>query len=164
MDEDRTRVLQPTTADAVAEARAILRGARHGALATLTPAGHPMATRVGLATLDDGRTPLLLVSALAAHTPQLRADPRCSLLVGEIGKGDPLAQARLTLTCRARELARGQEAYEEARSAYLAAHLKSKIYIDLPDFTFMALAVEAVSFVGGFGRAYAISAETWIKR
>ena len=62
--------------------------------------GAPLASRVGVATDIDG-APLILVSMLSAHTPAILADPRCSLLVGEPGKGDPLAHPRLTLICRA---------------------------------------------------------------
>lgn len=161
MAEDAAnRVLQPTTPEAVAEGRAILAAARHAALATLAPDGFPMASRVGIASLD-GRTPLLLVSSLAAHTPQLRADPRCALLVGEVVKGDPLANPRLMLKCRARELRRDTAEGTAARETYLAAHPKSQLYIDLADFSFMVLGVEAVTFVGGFGRAFAISAAEW---
>ena len=39
----------------------------------------------------------LLISALAEHTRNLRADPRCSLLVAEEGDGNPLARGRVTL-------------------------------------------------------------------
>ncbi len=83
------------------EVRQMIGEARHAALATLSPEdGFPLCTRVGLATLADG-TPLILISALAAHGPALMADPRCSLLIGEVGKGDPLAHKRVMLKCRA---------------------------------------------------------------
>jgi putative heme iron utilization protein len=45
---------------------------------------------------------------------------------------------------------------EALRAAYLAAQPKAGLYVDLPDFAFMRLAVESVSYNGGFGRAYAI--------
>src|SRR3546814_1707590 len=75
-------------------ARELLRTARHGALATLDPAtGDPLATRTGLAADMDGAA-VFLTSTLSAHTQALLADPRCSILLGEPGKGDPLAQDR----------------------------------------------------------------------
>jgi putative heme iron utilization protein len=117
---------------------------------------------VAVASLEGGRRPLLFVSALAAHTPQLRADPRCSLLVGDMGKGDPLANPRVTLQCRAREILRGGAEHRALREVWLAAHPKAKVYVDLADFVFMELDVAAVSFVGGFGRAYAIGREAWM--
>src|SRR5262245_40531573 len=97
---------QETTPEALAAARGLLAGARHAALASLEPpGGHPLATRVALASLADG-TPFILVSGLSPHSAALQTDPRCSLLVGEVGKGDPLAHPRLTLKCRAEELVR----------------------------------------------------------
>jgi putative heme iron utilization protein len=75
--------VQPADAAARAQARRLLADARHGALATLDPGGgHPLASRSAVALDADG-TPLLLLSALAAHFAALEADPRCSLLVGE---------------------------------------------------------------------------------
>jgi heme iron utilization protein len=152
MNEEPKRIRE-TTPEALAEARVLLAKARHGALATLDPAdGHPMASRVALAQLDDG-TPFVLVSGLSAHSAALRANPRCSLLVGEVGKGDPLAYPRLTLKCRAEALPRSAELH----ATFLAAHPKAELYIDLADFSFFRLLPEAVSYVAGFGRAYRFS-------
>ncbi len=152
MSEKPPRIRETTPA-ALAEARALLAKARHGALAALDPVdGHPMASRVALAQLDDG-TPFVLVSGLSAHSAALRADPRCSLLVGEVGKGDPLAYPRLTLKCRAEPLPRSAG----LRSTFLAAHPKAALYIDLADFSFFRLVPDAVSYVAGFGRAYRFS-------
>ncbi|MCE3519972.1 pyridoxamine 5'-phosphate oxidase family protein, partial [Escherichia coli] len=93
----KKEVLHETDAEAVRLAQTLIRKARHAVIATLDPAtGGPIATRVGLSTDHDG-TPVILVSALSAHTPALLADPRCSLLAGETGKGDPLAHPRVTV-------------------------------------------------------------------
>jgi putative heme iron utilization protein len=156
MTEDKPReVLRELTPEALAAARGILGKADHGALATLAPAdGWPIVTRVGLALLD-GHRPLIAVSALAAHTGALRADPRCALLVGEVGKGDPLAHPRLTIRCRAEEIT-DPARRAAARETYLAAHPKAVLYVDLPDFAFMVLDPQSVSYNAGFGRAYAI--------
>ena len=42
----------------------------------------------------------------------------------------------------------------DLRATFLATHPKAKLYIDLPDFVFMKLRPETVSFIAGFGRAY----------
>ena len=159
-DTPRPDPFADATPEIVAEAAAVFAACRYGALATIAPGdGWPQATRVGLAPVGRFRG-LILVSALAAHTAALRADPRCSLLVGEAGKGDPLAHKRLTLKCRAREIFREDaEGYAVARAAYLSAQPKAKLYIDLGDFALMALAPESVSFNGGFGRAARIEGE-----
>ncbi len=152
----RPNVLGELTPEVIGEAAALLARAGHGALATASPAnGWPQATRVGVALL--GRfTPLILVSGLAAHTGALRADPRCSLLVGEVGKGDPLAHARLMLKCRAEEIGRDSEGYDAARTAYLSVQPKAALYVDLADFAFMALRPVSAMFNAGFGRALMI--------
>lgn len=156
MPEGEKQVLQALTPEAIGRARALLSSVDHGALAVLEPGtGWPLASRVGLATLPSG-TPLIVVSRLAAHSAALDADPRCSLLVGRLGGGDPLAQARMTLICRAAEIPHGTEAAAEARERYLAIHPKAAIYVDLPDFRFFRLNVERASFNAGFGRAYAL--------
>lgn len=147
-------VLRSADDDAIRLAKTLLRGARHGALATLSPEdGSPQATRVGLATALDG-TPLILISGLAVHTAALLADPRCSLLVGETGKGDPLAHSRATISCRARRLERVERDGIEARRRYLARHPKA----DLGDFAFFALEMTGARLNGGFGRAYELKA------
>ena len=165
MSEPQTEkrdVLQAVTSEVVAEARALAAAQRHAALATLDPAdGHPVASRVNIATAADG-VPLILVSGLSPHTSALRADPRCSLLVGEVGKGDPIAHPRLTLRCRAEELPRGSDADLAARAFWRGAHPKSQLYIDLPDFAVMRLVPERVNFVAGFGRAYAFDGAVYL--
>jgi len=154
MAEDK-QVLRETTPEVIAEARQLLDGATHGALGTIAPAdGWPQVTRVGLA-MFEGR-PLLLISGLAAHTAALRADARCTLMVGEAGKGDPLAHPRLMIRARAVEILRSDVRHAAARAAYLAAQPKAQLYVDLPDFAFMQLVPESISYNAGFGRAYAI--------
>jgi len=156
MAENVKSVLRELTPEAIAEAKALIREADHAALAVREPqTGWPLASRVGLATLPDG-TPLILISALAAHSAALDADPRCSLLIGTVGKGDPLAHPRITLVCRVEVIKRQSTDGVEARARYLAMHPKAAIYVDLPDFRFFRLTIERASFNGGFGRAYAI--------
>lgn len=155
MPQSERGVLRETTSDVIAEARDMVRSVDHAALATIEAGtGHPLASRVGLATLSDG-TPVVLVSRLAAHSAALDGEARCSLLIGEAGKGDPLAHPRLTLMCRATVIS-DPAARTEARVRYLARQPKAALYIDLPDFRFFRLDIERVSFNAGFGKAYAI--------
>ncbi len=148
--------LQPVDSEAIALARSLLRTARYGALATLDPqSGHPLASRTATATDTDG-TPVILVSALAPHTSALKADPRCSLLIGEPGKGDPLAHPRMTIVCDAAELVRDSEDGRRARRRYLNRHPKAALYADFGDFAFFRLDILSASLNGGFARAYAL--------
>lgn len=148
-------VIRPMDTEALRQAKTLVRTARFGALATVEPAtGWPIATRIGVATDIDG-TPTILVSDLAAHTPALRADPRCALLLGVVGKGDPLAHPRIMLSCTAREIAKGSADHDRIRTRFLAHNEKARLYEALPDFRFFRLEPVAASLNAGFGKAYA---------
>ena len=152
-------VFKQIDAETIAAVQKLLAEARHGALATLDPRiGHPLATRVGLATEESGH-PIIFVSGLAAHTLALLVDPRCSLLIGEVGRGDPLAHRRATFICRAREVRRDEPEFAGFLARYVAAQPKAKLYADLPDFRFFVLAIEHATYNGGFGKAYQINGQ-----
>ncbi len=141
--------------DARAEGRRLLRTVRAGALATLAQEG-PFASLVSIATLPDG-SPLTVISQLSAHTRQLEADPRCSLLLAEGGKGDPLAHPRLTLVGRAvQATAEDRPAW---RARFLARHPKAELYVDFADFSFWRIGVASAHLNGGFARAAAFRAD-----
>ena len=134
--------------DAAGLAKDLLRTVRAGTLATLDrESGAPFASLVTVATDLDG-SPLLLLSGLSAHTANLDADPRASLLLVRTGRGDPLAHPRLTLSGRV-EPAPG----ERVRRRFLHRHPKAELYADFPDFAFRRLAVESAHLNGGFARA-----------
>jgi putative heme iron utilization protein len=120
----------------IALARALLRTIGTGALATLDVAtGAPFVSLTTVATDLDG-SPLILVSLLSAHTRNLEADGRASLLLSTIGKGDPLAHPRLTLSGR-------MEPTDEPRhrDRFLRRHPKAELYVDFPDFSFRRMSV-----------------------
>ncbi len=126
MNKARKDVIRTTDAEAIQLGRTLVRKARFGALAVLEPeTGDPFASRVGVATDLDG-APLILVSSLSTHTAAILADPRCSLLVGKTGKGDPLAHPRITLMCRAERLVPGTPDDLRARRRYLNRNPKAK--------------------------------------
>lgn len=154
---ERIDPIRPTDDGARTLARDLLRRARSGALATLGRDGHPAASLVSLATDSDG-TPLILVSALSGHTGNLLADPRCSLLLASSGKGDPLAHPRITLTLRARQIARETPEGARIRRRFLARQPKAALYADFGDFSFFALEIQSASLNGGFGRAFELKA------
>jgi len=158
-EESEKSVIRPTDDEARALAKRLMRTARFAGLAVLDPeSGAPFASRVALASEMDG-APVMLISQLSHHTRALDADPRCSLLVGEPGKGDPLAHPRLTLVGRAERIAPGTQAHRHARRRYLMRHPKAKLYVDFADFAFVRLRIERASLNGGFGKAYELGAE-----
>ena len=73
----RRATIRPTTP--VGDARALLRAARAGTLAT-SAAGQPFASLVTPATAPDGSV-LMLLSGLSEHTRHLRDEPRCAVMV-----------------------------------------------------------------------------------
>lgn len=159
MQDKPASVLRQTDAQAIRLARNLMRTARYGALGVIEPeTGRPQVSRVATATDLDG-TPLILVSALAAHTSALMADPRASLLLGEPGKGDPLAHPRITLACNAKEIGRGMPSHARVARRYLCRQPKAKLYAGFADFTFFRLEPEGASLNGGFGKAYVLTAE-----
>lgn len=159
MAEKDRNVLRETDETARRMARGLMRSARFGALAALeAETGFPLASRVALATDMDG-TPVMLVSELAAHTAAALADHRTSLLVGEPGKGDPLAHPRMTLFTIAEKIARDSADHARLKRRYLARHPKAELYVDFGDFAFFRLRSERASLNGGFGKAYALTAE-----
>jgi heme iron utilization protein len=133
--------------------RRMLTEALHGALGTLMADGAPFTSLVALAR-DRSLRPVIITSHLSAHTGHMERDGRVSLLVGEIGKGDPLAHPRLTLLGRAEAAHPDDMAYGELREAYLAQNPKAKLYVDLPGFWFWRISPETVALNGGFGKAW----------
>ena len=100
--------------------------------------------------LDHAGRPLFLISNMAMHTQNLRADPRASLFVGETASdGDLLGAARATLVGPAEPVPEAEIA--SVREQYLAQHPGSSYWVDFTDFHFFWLAAEEVYYVGGFG-------------
>jgi hypothetical protein len=153
-----TSPIRPTDDEARALARELLDRARFGALGVIDPGtGAPMVTRVAVGTDRDGR-PVSLVSDLSAHTRALKANPLCSLLVGEPGgRGDPLTHPRLTLQGRVRFVRKGAEGYDALRARWVEGHRKSTLYVDFADFSFAVIDLEAAHLNGGFGRAFVLT-------
>jgi len=155
-DSPKKDVLRQTDDEARRLAKGLVRSARFGSLAALEPdTGHPLASRVALATDLDG-APVILTSTLSGHTSAIMADPRCSLLCGEPGKGDPLAHPRVTLFTKAERIERGSETHARLRRRYLARHPKAELYADFGDFSFFKLDIGRASLNGGFGKAFAL--------
>jgi heme iron utilization protein len=154
---EKKALLRPTDEAAIAQARMLVRSAPFGSLSVLEPeTGHPSISRVLLATDYDG-VPVILVSRLASHTKALLADPRCALMVGEPGKGDPLASPRLMIRCMAEQIDRNHAHYQTLRARFVRHQPKSKLYVDFADFLFFKLNFLDALLNGGFGKAFAIA-------
>ena len=87
----------------------------------------------------------------------LRANPALALLLGDAGaKGDALTHPRLSLIGHARFLDPADRLSHRAH--WLRHHPKALVYVDLPDFAFVALDPVEALLNGGFGRAYHFAA------
>jgi putative heme iron utilization protein len=133
--------------DPRAVAKALMREARSGALATLmTGSGDPYCSLVNIATATDG-SPLLLISRLAVHTRNILADARVSLMLDERKEGDPLQGARVMLMGAA---AKSESA--DTRRRYLACHPEAELFAGFGDFAFYEIKLKGAHLVAGFGR------------
>ena len=141
--------LNEAHAEAVADAKRLMRLARTGALATLEAAGGaPLTTLIGVASDFDG-APLILMSTLSRHTKNLAHDPRASLLLtGRHERGDPLNHPRVTLGGRVE-----RRPEPRANVRYLQRNPKAALYAGFADFAVFELRIQDVHFNGGFGRA-----------
>lgn len=148
--------VQPADDAARQLARALM-AANHAALATLDPSGAPAISRVAFGLCPHG-LPLTLISSLAAHFAQLQDDPRCSLMVGEVGaKGDPLTHPRLMIRAHAAFVAADAPDRPALRAHWLKGHPKAALYVDFADFAFVRFSPESALLNGGFGRAFRLT-------
>jgi hypothetical protein len=99
---------------------------------------------------DVAGRPICLISNMAMHTQNLKADSRCSLFVTQAAAdGDPLGAARATLVGNAEPVPENEVA--TVRETYLARHENSRYWVDFADFSFFRLQPIDVYYVGGFG-------------
>jgi len=111
--------------------------------------GFPFGSLMPFATDQAGR-PIFLISNMAMHTQNLKADPHCSLFVTQPAEdGDVLGAARATLVGNALPIP--DEDLAAARELYLARHENSRYWVDFADFGFFRLEPIDLYYVGGFG-------------
>lgn len=121
-----------------------------GTLATHSrePNGFPFPTMLPFAP-DARHRPTILVSRLAEHTRNLQLDTRAGFLVVDAPNEAVLDGARVTLIGRFAP-ATAEEANAITRR-YLRYHPSAERYLALGDFSFLAMDVERLRFIGGFG-------------
>lgn len=160
---DKIKPVRDTNSEAVALARSLIVDAHFGSLGVIDPeSGGPYVSRVAVAT-DNAGAPIILISTLAWHTRGLLKDSRCSLLVGEPGKGDPLAHPRITLACIAEEILPDAPLLPLVIDRFLRHQPKAKLYISLPDFSFFRLSIQSARMNGGFGKAFLFSKDDFLR-
>ncbi|WP_226886927.1 HugZ family pyridoxamine 5'-phosphate oxidase [Nisaea nitritireducens] len=150
MSEAETRELSPG-----AQIRSLMRSLDRATLSTGMAGkdGWPYGSLV-MAAVDQDGSPLLLLSDLAEHTTNLKADPRVSLLFdGTAGLAEPLTGARASVL--------GQvEKIDDDRMAerYLRRHPSARMFAEFKDFNFYRVNVERAHIVAGFGKIHWVEA------
>lgn len=131
----------------VPDARALLRAARAGTLAT-SGDGQPFASLVTPAAAPDGSV-LLLLSGLSEHTRHLRDEPRCAVMVaGPPVEANPQTAPRLTVTGLA-----APEPDPALKARWVALHPYAAFYAGFGDFQLWRMAPKAGLYIGGFASA-----------
>ncbi len=135
------------------DAYALLAGQSHGILSThgVRYPGYPLGSLVPY-VLDANGNLIILISDIAQHTLNLKADPRCSLTMSERSTGEVQAGGRLSVLADARVLS--AEAAAESSARYLRYFPEAQGYFSAHDFRFWALTPFKLRYIGGFGRIH----------
>jgi len=149
------------TPEHAARLASLVQGRTAAALGTLH-AGAPFVSMVPYAVLPDGTAFVVHVSRLAAHTLDMLADPRVSLLVMQAEGEGVAAQAlaRVSVQGEAAEMAKGSEAERACRDCYLARFPEAAPLTEFGDFSFFAIRPVQARFVAGFAQAMSLTGET----
>ena len=131
------------------------------ALGTLRDAA-PFVSMVPYAIAADGSGFVVHVSELAAHTKDMLADARVSLLVAEAEGGgkSPLGLMRVSVQGLAQRIPADSPNLSESKIAYLARFPDAEPMFGFADFSIFLIRPVSVRFVAGFGEAHSLSAET----
>ena len=139
---------EPTHAERVRTLMSLVPVATLSTLSRKHP-GFPFGSLMPFAISLAGR-PTFLISDMAMHTQNLKADPRCSLFITQVSAdGDPLGAARATLIGNAEPVPEHDLA--SVREKYLARHENSRYWVDFSEFGFFRLQPIEFYYVGGFG-------------
>ncbi|BCK86909.1 hypothetical protein MIZ01_0675 [Sideroxyarcus emersonii] len=151
----------PDKADPQATARAarqLLRAHRYGALGTLSKKfdGHPFGSITPYLVDHDGSL-LILISALAEHTKNIRHDPRVSLITHNQEDAHIQAQGRITVIGTASLVAER----EQAGKRFLRYFPEAQTCFDMGDFAFYRIAPLMLRYIGGFGDIHWVKADRY---
>ena len=148
-------------ADLTLQLAQLVRARSTAALGTLHD-GAPFVSMVPYAIAPDGAGFLIHVSRLAAHTKDMLADARVSLLIAQAEGGDtsPLALARVTVRGEAQAMARDSAEQAACSVVYLDRFPDSEPMFGFADFSLFLIRPVSARFVAGFGQAHSLSGES----
>jgi putative heme iron utilization protein len=140
--------------------RMLLEAQRVASLGTLH-AGEPYVSMVPFALAPGAIDFIIHVSALAAHTKDMLADARVSLLVMAPPAPEVLTQAlaRLTIQGDAKQQLPSSTGHGAMKEAYLSRFPQSAQMFELADFSIFSIRARSIRFVGGFAQAKTLTPE-----
>ena len=140
--------------------RDLLAVRRTAALGTVDAAGVAFVSLVPFAIDTASASLVIHISALAAHSQNLKTRPQASLMVADSEvAGEPVhALARVSIEVVATWAEPGSELAAQCRAAYLARFPEAESMTTLGDFRFVRLSPQGARQVAGFGAARSLSA------
>lgn len=137
-------------------ARNLMLSEYQGVLSThsLDAPGYPFGS-VAPYCLDRKGRPVILISNIAQHTKNLKANPKVSLIVMERDADDSQENGRVTYLGEARPLPPEDD---DAPARYYRFFPEARDYHKTHDFAFYCLELHRARFIGGFGKIH------WVER
>lgn len=142
--------------EAINNAKALIASKKDAVLSTLSVKldGFPFGSVVPYC-LDNTGWPVILISTIAEHTKNIKADNRCSLTIVKNGE-DVQANGRICIVGNM-EILDSKE--NEIKERYYTEFPKSRSYDATHDFSFYRLAPISIRYIGGFGSIHWLSSE-----
>ena len=133
--------------------------------------GEPVVSMVPYILHGAGANFLIHVSGLSAHTRQMLAQPRVSIMVtaAEDAVGDdgaaiqPQALPRVTVQGDATRIDPGSQAYAAGKAAYLERFPWAQQMFELSDFSLFTISPRSARFIAGFGKAHSLNPQAWAR-
>ncbi|TJY59479.1 HugZ family protein [Sinimarinibacterium sp. CAU 1509] len=137
-------------------ARELYASSHQGILSTLSleVPGYPFGSVITFAP-DRGGRPIILISDIAQHTHNIKADARVSLTLTE-GGDDVQSTGRVTIVGNAHPVADGE--IDDVAARYYRRFPHASDYHKAHDFSFFRIDPVRVRYIGGFGRIHWVSA------
>lgn len=136
----------------------ILHDAPFGSLATqsIQMPGYPFASVLPFVP-DEQHRPVFLISKLAEHTKNLRADCRASFLVHSPDGPNVLTSERVSLLGDVQRI----DASAQLVARYTRYQPDAERYLGLGDFAFFRFEPKSARYIAGFGRMGWLEAADW---
>lgn len=153
-----TQDWQPTEEGGIA--RNLLRKLDCGVLSTMSieMPGYPFGSITPYVTMHDGRV-VILVSDIAQHTKNMKADNKVCLTVMHNADGNKQEQGRATLIGDIEQVP--EDLIGKVSARYFAFFPEARHYSQAHAFSYYWLAPKRVRYIGGFGKIFWIEKEDW---